>query len=78
MCEFAGEDVREDFCVAVWVGWEAGLGCDSVFIEDAEGSERLESRIEVIGEGECVKCAKPAMICVPSLATATRDDLGLG
>lgn len=42
MSELSREDIAEDFKVPVWVCWEATLGLDSVFIEDAERAEMSE------------------------------------
>lgn len=54
MRQLAGEDVGENFKVAVRVGGEAGEGRDAVFVEDAQGPELLVRRGRVVGEGEGV------------------------
>jgi hypothetical protein len=40
--QLAAQDVAEDLGVAVRVRGEAGLGCDAVFVQDADGAEVRE------------------------------------
>jgi hypothetical protein len=54
MCQFAIEDITEDFGVAMWMGREAGATCDSVFVEDSQAPEVLELGIVVACERERV------------------------
>lgn len=74
MREFAGEDVGEDFGVAVRVCGEAGLGRDAVFVEDAQGAEGLEGWVVVLAEGEGVVGVEPAVVGVAAVAAAAGDD----
>lgn len=65
MRELAGEDVGEDFGVAVRVRREAGAGRHAVFVEHAQGAELLELRGVVLREGEGVVAVEPAVVGVP-------------
>lgn len=64
MRELAGEDVGEDFEVAVRVRGEAGGGRDAVFVQDAQGAEVLVGGVVVLGEGEGVVAVEPAVVGV--------------
>ncbi len=74
MRQFAREDVGEDFGVAVRVGGKAVVGRDAVFVEDAQGAEGLEGWVVVLGEGEGVVGAEPAVVGVAAIAAAAGDD----
>lgn len=75
MRQFAREDVREDFGIAVRVCGKAGLGRDAVFVQDAQGAEGLEGWVLVLGEGEGMVGVKPAVIGVAAVAASARGNL---
>ena len=60
----AGEDVAEDFHVAVGVGAEAAAGGDVVFVDDAEGAKAHVGGVAVVGKGEGVLGVEPAVVGV--------------
>jgi len=62
----------------VGVGWEAVLGSDSVFVEDAEAvAEFFEGWVVVVCEGKCMIGIKPAMVGMSARSRATRSDFGV-
>lgn len=56
---------------------EAVSGGDTVFVQNAETSEVLESAVEVAGETECMVGVQPAVIRMSTFSRASKDDLGV-
>ena len=78
MRELSAEDVAEDLGVTVGVRREAGLGGDTVFVQDAEGAERHGCGIVVVCEGEGVVGIEPAMVGMTTGGGAAGGDLRVG
>lgn len=78
MRQLATEDVAEDLSIAVRVGGEAGVGCDAVFVQDAQGAEVGVGGVVVVGEGEGVIGVEPAVVGVAAVAGAAEGDAGVG
>jgi len=53
---------------------ESGLSCDAIFIDDAEGTEILESRFVVVCKTEGVICIQPPVIGVSSSGGTAGSD----
>jgi hypothetical protein len=64
--ECAGDDVAEDFGIAMRVLTEALTGLDAVVIDDAQRTEPHVFGIEVIAEGERMTAVEPAPVGVSS------------
>jgi len=64
MLDGSGEDVGEDFHVAVGVLAEAALGGDGVLVDDAEGAEAHVGGGIVVGEAEGEVGVEPAVVGV--------------
>lgn len=75
--EFAGDDVGDDFHVAVGVHGEATCGRDDIFVDDAERTEAHVLWIAVVGEAEGVVGVEPAVIEVASVFAASDFDHGV-
>ena len=75
MCKFAGDYVAEDLGIAVRMCRKPGAWGDSVFVEDSNGTEGLESGIVVACEREAVLGQEPAVIGIPSFGGASWNDL---
>ena len=48
MCKFARDDIAEDLGIAVRMCRKPRAWGDSVFVEDSNGTEGLESRIVIL------------------------------
>src|SRR5256885_16640238 len=75
MGEFARDYIAKDLRIAVRMCGEASAGSASVFIEDSNGTEGLESGIVVACEREAVLGQEPAVIGIPSFGGASWNDL---
>lgn len=64
MRQFAAEDVGEYLRIAVRVCWEACLGSDAVFVENAETAKRHEGGVVVLSHGESVVTVEPIQVGV--------------
>ena len=71
MCKFAGDYVAEDLGIAVRMCGEACAWSDSVFVEDSNGTEGLESGIVITCKREAVFRQKPAVVGVASFCGAS-------
>ena len=78
MGKLSTQDVREDLGVAMRVGREAGLGRDTVFVEDAQAAEGLEAWVEVGRKGEGMIRIQPAMIGMAACRGGAKGDLCVG
>lgn len=65
--ECAGDDIAEDFHVAVGVCGKSATGCDAVLIDDAEAAEAHVGGIVVVGEAEAEPAVEPAVIGVSAV-----------
>ena len=74
MCKLAGEDIGENFGVAVWVGRKAIVSCYAVFVKNAEAAKRLKFGVMERGKAEGVVSVQPSMIGMATLAGTTGDD----
>ena len=53
---------------------ESSSSLDSVFIDDAERTPTLVSRVVVRGKGKCVVCVEPAVVGVAALRPGSLCD----
>lgn len=76
--QFAVDDVREDFVLAVRVSVEAGGRLHAIFVENAKATEAIgELRVLVRGERPRVEGLQPAVIGVTTGAGRTTSDAEL-
>jgi hypothetical protein len=74
--ERAVEHVADDLHVAMAVRGEAGARDDAVLVDDPQRPELDVAGVEIVGEGERMKGAEPAVVGVAALTGAS--DLGHG
>jgi len=77
MCQFAAEDIAEDFGISMRMGWEALASIYSIFVQNPQTSKVLEARIVVISETEGMVAVEPSVVCVSALVGAAGHDFGV-
>lgn len=78
MSQLSAQYIAKDLGIAVGMGWEARLGCDAVFVEDAQAAKAYVLWVGVGGEGEGVVGVEPAEVGMAAGVAAARDDMGVG
>jgi hypothetical protein len=70
MLELTGQDVGDDFHVAMRMGRESFARDDSIVVEDAQRAPIHVLRIVIVRETERVARPKPTMVVVPTISRA--------
>ena len=70
----AGQDVGDDFHVAMAVRAEARAGRDAILVDDAQDAPAHFGRIVIVGEGEAVFRPQPAVVGQMAALLGRSDD----
>ena len=66
MLKLALNNIGKDSKLSMTVLAEASASFNAILIDDSQRAKRLVLRIVVGGEGECVECIEPAVVCMAS------------
>ena len=75
--ELAFENVSDDFHVAMRVCREAVVGCNPIFVNDAQRTKSHPLRIPIVAEAESVLSFEPAVVFATTLLAATNLNHGI-